>query len=223
MAFILHFGGSKLLDYNSRSNNGQTRFKTAMLNTLAWLQLFNEANNHVLNIQPNIFEGMSKNWFFLGMKTSMIGGQVLAIVKGGRASRNTALNGKELGLSAGFDAMSLPMGVAIQLFLEWFVHNSDTTPPTRMMAWRGVARYWGKLRSRESWKQSSRQVGLELRRLTKTQAPDGDPDIGTTPLREQCTMRRNEASMTSDQNRRSFGGKVHDLKARRTKASGDII
>ncbi|PHH55735.1 Calcium-transporting ATPase 2 [Ceratocystis fimbriata CBS 114723] len=83
--------------------------------------LFNEANNRGLNFQPSIFEGMSKNCFFLGMSSVMIGGQVLTTVKGDKASKNTALNGKELGLSAGFGAMSLPMGVAIQLFLEWFL------------------------------------------------------------------------------------------------------
>ncbi|KKF95050.1 Ubiquinol-cytochrome C reductase UQCRX/QCR9 like protein [Ceratocystis platani] len=64
---------------------------------------------------------MSKNCFFLGMSSVMIGSQVLTTVKGDKASKNTALNGKELGLSAGFGAMSLPMGVAIQLFLGWFL------------------------------------------------------------------------------------------------------
>lgn len=79
----------------------------------------------------NIFENISKNYFFIGINLIMIGGQILIIFVGGEAFKIERLNGKDWGLSVGIGALSLPLGALIRLIpdawigacLPWFVRK----------------------------------------------------------------------------------------------------
>ncbi|KAM7210788.1 hypothetical protein V8F06_013835 [Rhypophila decipiens] len=61
-------------------------------NTFVWLQIFNEINNRRLDNKLNIFEGITKNYWFLGINCLMVGGQVLIIFVGGPAFQIHKLN-----------------------------------------------------------------------------------------------------------------------------------
>ncbi|KYK55061.1 ATPase, P-type, calcium-transporting, PMCA-type [Drechmeria coniospora] len=91
---------------------------TLVFNTFVWMQIFNQWNNRRLDNKFNIFEGLSRNPFFIGISLIMCGGQVLIIFVGGAAfqiaeaaSRDAALWGIALILGA----MSIPVGIVIRL------------------------------------------------------------------------------------------------------------
>ncbi|ROV99672.1 hypothetical protein VSDG_03041 [Cytospora chrysosperma] len=146
ITFCLHFGGQKLMGYGT-SENEVTRLNTLVFNTFVWLQIFNELNNRRLDNKLNVFEGITRNWFFIGINLVMIGGQVLIIFVGGAAFEITRLNGKEWGLSIGLGAISIPWGIIIRKFpdqwaaavLPWFLRKRwapETITPAKLEAHR---------------------------------------------------------------------------------------
>ncbi|GKT41889.1 calcium-transporting ATPase PAT1 [Colletotrichum spaethianum] len=130
ITFVLNFAGQSLLGY-SNSDDDHTSLRTLVFNTFVWLQIFNELNNRRLDNRFNVFENITKNWFFIGINLIMVGGQVLIIFVGGAAFQIRPLNGKEWGLSVGLGAISLPFGVFIRLIpdtwiaacLPWFIRK----------------------------------------------------------------------------------------------------
>jgi len=126
ITLVLHFAGSSLLGYNTATNPHDAEeqaksLKTLVFNTFVWLQIFNELNNRRLDNKLNIFEGITKNWFFLAINVIMVGGQVLIIFVGGQAFKIKPLNGKEWGLSIGLGAISIPWGAVIRCIPDhWF-------------------------------------------------------------------------------------------------------
>ncbi len=122
ITLVLNFAGASLLGYDVSNSDAKIaaheaeRLRTLVFNTFVWLQIFNELNNRRLDNRLNIFEGITRNYFFIVINLIMIGGQILIIFVGGAAFQITALNGKEWGLSIGLGAISLPWGAAIRLF-----------------------------------------------------------------------------------------------------------
>ncbi|SPJ86873.1 uncharacterized protein FTOL_11898 [Fusarium torulosum] len=115
ITFLLNFGGKKLLGWYDNSEHDTKQLKTLVLNTFAWLQIFNEINNRRLDNKLNIFEGLQCNLFFIVINPIMIGGQILIIFVGGDAFEIVCLNGKEWGLSIGLGAISVQWGAVIRL------------------------------------------------------------------------------------------------------------
>ncbi|KAK1451790.1 calcium-translocating P-type ATPase [Colletotrichum melonis] len=142
ITFVLNFAGRSLLGYGTSEDDTKS-LNTLVFNTFVWLQIFNELNNRRLDNRFNIFENITKNYFFIGINLIMIGGQVLIIFKGGEAFQIHALNGKEWGLSIGLGAISLPWGAFIRLIpdawvascLPWFIRKKwapDTISEKRL-------------------------------------------------------------------------------------------
>lgn len=80
-------------------------------------------SNRRLDNKFNIFEGLTKNWFFIGISAIMCGGQVLIIFVGSDAFQ-IAKDGQSgtlwaIALVLGF--LSIPMGVVIRLIPDEFV------------------------------------------------------------------------------------------------------
>jgi Ca2+-transporting ATPase len=122
ITLVLNFGGATLLGYDIHNpsaliaDHEHRRLSTLIFNTFVWLQIFNEVNNRRLDNRLNIFEGISRNYFFIIINLIMIGGQELIIFFGGEAFKITPLNGKEWGLSIGLGAISIPWGALIRMF-----------------------------------------------------------------------------------------------------------
>lgn len=116
ITLCLYFGGRSLLGYNMSDPTEAKRHSTFVFNTFVWLQIFNELNNRRLDNRLNIFEGITRNYFFWAINAIMIGGQVLIIFVGGEAFKITRLNGKESGMSIGLGAISIPWGALIRKF-----------------------------------------------------------------------------------------------------------
>ncbi|KAI5780539.1 hypothetical protein EDC01DRAFT_633396 [Geopyxis carbonaria] len=114
VTFVLHFAGRTILGYdNTKEMNKELR--ALVFNTFVWMQIFNQYNNRRLDNKFNIFEGISKNWFFIGINVVMVGGQVMIIFVGGEAFSVVRLNGVQWAISIVLGAISLPVAVIIRL------------------------------------------------------------------------------------------------------------
>jgi len=101
VTFTLYFAGAQILHYDLAANNGllQTELDTIVFNTFVWMQIFNEFNNRRLDNKFNIFEGVHKNWFFIGINAIMIGGQIMIIFVGGKAFQIKRIDGNQWAIS----------------------------------------------------------------------------------------------------------------------------
>jgi Ca2+-transporting ATPase len=96
VTFTLYFAGDKLLNAHLDHNDTALRSKqlsTVVFNTFVWMQIFNEFNNRRLDNRFNIFEGMFRNYWFLGINLVMVGGQVMIVYVGGQAFGVTRISG----------------------------------------------------------------------------------------------------------------------------------
>ncbi|KAH7161406.1 hypothetical protein EDB81DRAFT_784682 [Dactylonectria macrodidyma] len=118
ITFLLYYGSPKgilpLPDNRIPSND---EIATLVFNTFVWMQIFNQWNNRRLDNKFNIFEGLTKNWFFIGISAIMCGGQVLIVFVGGDAFQ-IAKDGQSgtlwaIAIVLGF--ISIPFGVIIRL------------------------------------------------------------------------------------------------------------
>ncbi|KAL7276871.1 plasma membrane calcium [Rhizina undulata] len=133
VTFVLNFGGSKILGYTTVDE--QAQLKTLVFNTFVWMQIFNQYNNRRLDNKFNVFEGVTHNWFFIGINLVMIGGQVMIIFVGGTAFSVVRLNGVQWAISLILGVLSIPVAVIIRLipdelaakFAPRFMSRKDTS------------------------------------------------------------------------------------------------
>lgn len=72
-------------------------------------------SNRRLDNSLNIFEGILKNWYLIGINLLTITGQLLVIFFGGSALSAVRLDGTQWAISLGLGALSLVVGVVIRL------------------------------------------------------------------------------------------------------------
>lgn len=123
ITFLLYFGGKKVLPSHEHATNAQVQ--TLVFNTFVWMQIFNQWNNRRLDNKFNIFEGLTQNWFFIGISAIMVGGQVLIIQVGGLAF-NIAPEGQSptmWGYAVGLGFVSIPVGVLIRCVPDAWIES----------------------------------------------------------------------------------------------------
>lgn len=113
ITFLLYFGSKSILSWDVEKD----QLATLVFNTFVWMQIFNQWNNRRLDNHFNIFEGLTRNWFFICINLIMCGGQVLIIFVGGRAF-NIAIDRQTpvqwaYAIILGF--ISIPVGMIIRL------------------------------------------------------------------------------------------------------------
>ncbi|KAM3071240.1 plasma membrane calcium [Clarireedia jacksonii] len=114
ITLILYFGSKSVLSYTSPRELEQ--LPALVFNTFVWMQIFNQWNNRRLDNKFNIFEGVTKNWFFIGINVVMIGGQVMIMFVGGRAFNiKRRLNAAQWAYSIVLGFLSIPAGACIRL------------------------------------------------------------------------------------------------------------
>ncbi|KAA8895457.1 hypothetical protein FN846DRAFT_785074, partial [Sphaerosporella brunnea] len=136
VTFTLNFAGRHILGYQDTPGEN-LQLKALIFNTFVWMQIFNQYNNRRLDNKFNIFEGVTRNWFFIAINLVMIGGQVMIIFVGGQAFSVTKLNGIQWAISIILGAISLPVAVIIRLIPDemlekiapsFMLRKRDTTP-----------------------------------------------------------------------------------------------
>ncbi|KAF3031983.1 hypothetical protein E8E12_003108 [Didymella heteroderae] len=121
VTFILYFAGESILSYESERE--QEQIPTLVFNTFVWMQIFNALNNRRLDNHFNVFEGITHNWFFIGILLIMIGGQTMIVFVGGVAFSVTRLNGPQWGYSIVLGFLSLPVGMIIRLIPDELIRR----------------------------------------------------------------------------------------------------
>lgn len=121
VTFILYFAGKSIFAY--KQEEVDTLLQTAIFNTFVWMQIFNQYNNRRLDNRFNIFEGIERNYFFIGIQFIIIGGQIIIVEFGGKAFSVTRLNAREWGYSVVLGMLSLPFAVLIRLIPDEFIRK----------------------------------------------------------------------------------------------------
>ncbi|WEW55235.1 plasma membrane calcium [Emydomyces testavorans] len=115
VTFTLYFAGAKILNYDVATDSGlQKQLDTIVFNTFVWMQIFNEFNNRRLDNNFNIFEGMLKNYWFIGINLLMIGGQVMIIFVGGLAIGVTRISGEQWAICILCSIFCLPWAILLR-------------------------------------------------------------------------------------------------------------
>jgi Ca2+-transporting ATPase len=114
VTLTLYFAGHHILHNILDEEKSQLQLDTIIFNTFVWMQIFNELNSRRLDNHLNIFEGISKNYWFIGINCIIIGGQVLIIFVGGVAIGVTPLNGVQWAVCLLCAVVTLPVGVLLR-------------------------------------------------------------------------------------------------------------
>ncbi|KAJ8121882.1 hypothetical protein ONZ43_g1779 [Nemania bipapillata] len=125
VTFVLYFAGARILGYDPNNATQQKELDTMVFNTFVWMQIFNEFNNRRLDNKFNIFEGVQRNKFFIGITVLMVGLQILIIFVGGDAFEIKPINGDQWAICVVSAIVCLPWGVLIRLFPDEWEHIQE--------------------------------------------------------------------------------------------------
>ncbi|KAK5221701.1 plasma membrane calcium [Exophiala xenobiotica] len=118
VTFVLYFAGMSIFSYEMHQ---RIELNTIVFNSFVWMQIFNEFNNRRLDNKFNIFEGIHRNFWFIGINCIMVGGQIMIIFVGGQAFSITRLNGVQWAISLLTALPCLLWGVLVRCFPDaWF-------------------------------------------------------------------------------------------------------
>jgi P-type Ca2+ transporter type 2C len=84
-------------------------------------KISNMYSNRRLDNKLNVFEGLHRNWYFIGINMITVTGQVLIVSFGGSALSATRLSGIQWVVSLVLGAMCLPVAVLIRLIPNSFI------------------------------------------------------------------------------------------------------
>ncbi|KAG7089723.1 hypothetical protein E1B28_011378 [Marasmius oreades] len=148
---IFHFLGLKILGLEDNEHNHKI-VKTLVFNAFVFCQIFNSINSRRLDNKLNIFEGITRNWYFVAITVIEIGIQILLVFVGGAAFTVTPIGGREWGISLALGCAALPIGALIRMlpdgpFERTFkrlgllgrTKNLPTTSPDQEEGWFGAA------------------------------------------------------------------------------------
>lgn len=109
VTFVLYFAGRKIF-----TSWTQPELDTVVFNTFVWMQVFNELNSRRLDNKFNIFEGVHRNFWFLGINAIMVGGQIMIIFVGSTAFGITRIGGPQWAVSVLTALPCLAWGVVLR-------------------------------------------------------------------------------------------------------------
>ncbi|OJJ70289.1 hypothetical protein ASPBRDRAFT_31200 [Aspergillus brasiliensis CBS 101740] len=121
VTLVLHFAGNSIFSYTTAHEHSQ--LQTAVFNTYVWMQIFNLYNTRALGNNVNVFEGVHRNWLFIGVNIIMIGGQIIIMFVGGRAFSITRLSGVQWAYSVVLGVLSLLVGVIVRFIPDSLVQR----------------------------------------------------------------------------------------------------
>ncbi|KAH9481469.1 Calcium-transporting ATPase 2 [Psilocybe cubensis] len=110
---LFHFRGIDILGFE-HTEHRELEIKTLVFNAFVFAQIFNSVNCRRLDSKLNIFEGITKNRFFIGITLLEIVIQVLIVFVGGAAFQVTRISGREWGISLALGFVSIPWGAVIR-------------------------------------------------------------------------------------------------------------
>ncbi|OBT94685.1 plasma membrane calcium [Pseudogymnoascus verrucosus] len=159
VTFILYFAGEKILGYDTTDPQKKLELSTMVFNTFVWMQIFNEFNNRRLDNKLNIFAGIQRNYFFIGINCIMVGAQIAIVFVGGQAFNITPIDGIQWAICIVLAALSLPMAVLIRFFPDpWFATFAKVICGPFAVAYRACRRVWGGLKAKLPRRTKNREM-----------------------------------------------------------------
>ncbi|OBR02860.1 Calcium-transporting ATPase [Colletotrichum higginsianum IMI 349063] len=123
ITFMLFYGKEAIVPGPEHIPDEQ--IATLVFNTFVWMQIFNQWNNRRLDNNFNIFEGLTKNYFFIAISAIMIGGQVLIVFVGGAAFQiaSEGQTGTQWAMAVILGLISIPVGVIVRLIPDALIER----------------------------------------------------------------------------------------------------
>jgi len=118
---LFHFLGFRILGLQKHTGNArmdrnnELTVKTMVFNAFVFAQIFNSVNCRRLDNKLNIFEGISRNYYFMGITLLEMAIQTVIVFVGGAAFQVTRVGGREWGISLALGVVSIPLGALIRL------------------------------------------------------------------------------------------------------------
>ncbi|KAH6647576.1 hypothetical protein BKA67DRAFT_662354 [Truncatella angustata] len=121
ITFMLYYGSVQIFALDTATEQEQR--ETLVFNTFVWMQIFNQWNNRRLDNRFNIFEGLFRNWFFIGINIAMCGAQILIVFKGGKAFSISphGQTAEQWGYAIALGFISIPIGMVIRCIPDEFL------------------------------------------------------------------------------------------------------
>ncbi|KAG5298995.1 cation-transporting ATPase [Histoplasma capsulatum G186AR] len=141
VTYTLYFGGARILNYDISNPIVKAELNTIVFNTFVWMQIFNEFNNRRLDNKINIFEGILKNYYFIGINFLMFAGQILIIFVGGSALSVRPIDGIQWLICILCSIMCIPFAVLIRCFPDpWFQVIFDAAVSIISAIWNPISK-----------------------------------------------------------------------------------
>jgi P-type Ca2+ transporter type 2C len=149
VTFILYFAGEQILGYDTTDPQKRKELATMVFNTFVWMQIFNEFNNRRLDNKFNIFSGIQRNYFFIGINCIMVGAQIAIIFFGGAAFSITPIDRVQWAICVVTAALCLPWAILIRLFPDpWFAKLAKIFGGPVAVAYRALGRFFSRVGSK---------------------------------------------------------------------------
>ena len=145
VSLVLYFAGPEILNYDRNDPNKMIELNTIIFNCFVWMQIFNEFNNRRLDNKFNIFEGIHRNFFFIGINAIMVGLQVAIVFVGSEAFQITpgGLNGTQWAISIITALMCWPWAVLVRLFPDpWFAVIAEVVGKPFVIVYNALGKAW---------------------------------------------------------------------------------
>ncbi|KAJ3525925.1 hypothetical protein NM688_g8328 [Phlebia brevispora] len=119
ITLIFHFLGPTILGFHHENDSDlQSKHdkivQTLVFNIFVFAQVFNSINSRRLDRKLNIFEGITRNYYFMAITLIEVAGQILIVFVGGAAFQVTHIGGREWGISIALGFVSIPLGAALR-------------------------------------------------------------------------------------------------------------
>ncbi|KAF8754101.1 Sarcoplasmic/endoplasmic reticulum calcium ATPase 3 [Rhizoctonia solani] len=112
IVLLFHFAGAGFWNYHTDREHAE--LSTMVFNTFVFCQIFNSVNCRSLTQDKNIFRGLTKNLYFIGITLIEVAIQILIVFFGGAAFQVTSMNGRDWGMSIALGFVSIPLGFLIR-------------------------------------------------------------------------------------------------------------
>ncbi|KAJ9052459.1 plasma membrane calcium [Entomophthora muscae] len=139
ICLILFYYGPSFYNDNIDDNLEKSILHTLIFNSFVFLQIFNQLNCRRIDSGLNIFQGITRNYYFLVIFFLVIILQIVIVNFGGYVFETAPLDYMQWAISVLIGLLSLPIGVVIRLIpIDLFsslrnqVHHPDNIPVSRV-------------------------------------------------------------------------------------------
>ncbi|CUA75881.1 hypothetical protein RSOLAG22IIIB_01882 [Rhizoctonia solani] len=165
IVLLFHFAGNGFWGYHTDKEHAE--LSTMVFNTFVFCQIFNSINCRSLTSDKNIFRGLAKNWYFIGITLIEVVIQILIVFFGGAAFQVTSMNGRDWGMSIALGFVSIPLGFLIRCipngpveraFVALHIMRDPKAPPKLTKAEREAEEERKREEEKNSWNPAINEV-----------------------------------------------------------------